>query len=69
MARQNHIGGVVRVEVMIRDDGTVLAGVGGQGASVLAPAAEEAIRKWRFTPAGKPVATAREVEITFALNQ
>lgn len=50
LAKRMRIGGTVRVEVTIATDGTVTGAKAISGNKMLAPAAEEAIKKWKFTP-------------------
>jgi TonB family protein len=63
--------GSVAVEVVVRPDGTVASPKVTKGvAPALAPAALEAVRQWRFSPAwkdGKPVSTRVTVEVPFAM--
>jgi TonB family protein len=51
LARKMNITGVVRVEVVVAANGTVKAAKVVGGHPVLASAALEAVKKWRFEPA------------------
>jgi TonB family protein len=50
LARRMHIGGTVLVEATIAPDGKVTEARAVSGNKMLAPAAEDAIRKWKFAP-------------------
>jgi len=71
IAKREHIVGVVKIEVLIRDDGTVQKASAIKGHPLLVPAAEEAVRKWTYQPAsinGKAVKATTEVDLTFTGN-
>ena len=53
LARKMNITGTVKVEVVVAPDGTVKEAKVVGGHPVLASAALEAIRKWRFEPAAE----------------
>jgi TonB family protein len=61
--REAHIGGVVRLEIVISPKGTVdqVSPLGGN--PVLIEAASNAVKKWKYTPADSESKT--EVEFTF----
>ena len=61
--REAHIGGVVRLEIVISPKGTVdqISPLGGN--PVLVEAAATAVRKWKYSPADSESKT--EVEFTF----
>jgi TonB family protein len=61
--REAHIGGVVRLEIIISPKGTVdqVSPLGGN--PVLVEAAANAVRKWKYAPADSESKT--EVEFTF----
>jgi hypothetical protein len=66
-ARQAHVQGIVVLRAIIGIDGTVADLTPISGPDVLLPAAEDAVRWWRFQPyqlSGKPV----PVETTLALD-
>jgi TonB family protein len=65
IARRMKITGIVKVEVTIDPDGTVTDVKTISGSRVLSPAAEDAVRKWRFAPAAAQSTVT--VEITFSL--
>ncbi|MGC2163152.1 MAG: energy transducer TonB [Silvibacterium sp.] len=50
LARRMHIGGTVLVEATISPDGKVTQARTVSGNKLLAPAAEDAIKKWKFAP-------------------
>ena len=66
LARRMHLSGTVTVRVSIAPDGTVTRTQTESGHGLLAPAAIEAIRRWRFAPA--PEQTDTLVGVTFTEN-
>jgi TonB family protein len=48
LARRMHIGGLVRILVTVAPDGTVSTVKAVSGNKMLWPAAEEAMKKWKF---------------------
>jgi TonB family protein len=69
-ARSMRSTGVVRVEVLIDEDGSVAEVQGASGPMLLQGAAKDAIRKWRFRPFvkdGQPVRAVGYVSFNFAL--
>jgi TonB family protein len=66
LAKRMHIGGTVRVEAAVAADGSVTEAKIVSGNKILAPAAEDAIRKWKFAP--EAVASTENVAIEFELN-
>lgn len=50
IAKRLRIGGTVRIEVTVDADGKVIDAKAVNGNSVLSPAAEAAVRKWKFAP-------------------
>jgi TonB family protein len=64
LARQMNLTGAVQLAVVVRSDGTVKEVRVLGGHPVLAEAASEAVRQWRFRPA--PGETVEVVKITFA---
>ncbi len=70
-ALKNKLEGIVRVEARIAPDGTVQSAAAVDGSLMLAAAASQAIRKWRFQPAqinGKPVADRVRIKVEFRLD-
>lgn len=66
LARRMHIAGTVRVEVTIAPNGKVTQAKAVSGNGILEPAAEQAIRKWKFAP--DPTPSTEDVEINFQLT-
>lgn len=66
LAKRMRIGGTVRVEVSIATDGTVTDAKTISGNKMLAPAAEEAIKKWKFAPGDGP--STENIDIDFEVN-
>lgn len=64
LAKQMHIGGAVKVEVTIAPNGTVKHTRVLGGHPLLAGAAEDALKRWKYEPAGSE--TTSVVEIRFA---
>lgn len=67
IAKRMRIGGAVKVQATVDADGRVTEVKTVNGNRMLAPAAEDAVRKWKFTP-GSGSATV-DVEVNFALGQ
>jgi TonB family protein len=67
LAKRMKIAGVVRLDATIDSDGKVLDVKATSGNHMLAPAAEDAVRKWKFTP-GQGTSTT-QVEVNFAIAQ
>ena len=63
VAKRYHIRGVVKLEVVVREDGSVKSATVLGGSPVLINAAADAVRKWRFEPASRE--TVEAVEIRF----
>jgi TonB family protein len=63
LARRMHAGGVVKLEVVIRANGSVKSTKVLGGSPVLIQAATDAIRKWRFEAA--PEDSTEVIELTF----
>jgi TonB family protein len=63
LAKRMHIHGIVRVEAIVRANGTVKSTRVLGGNPVLVDAAQEAIGKWRFEPA--QAETTETVQLTF----
>jgi TonB family protein len=61
--REAHIGGVVRLEILISSKGSVETVTPLGGNPVLVEAASAAVRKWKYAPA--EIETKTQVEFTF----
>lgn len=66
LAKRMRIGGTVHVEASVAADGTVTEAKTISGNKLLAPAAEDAIRRWKFAP--DPAPTTETVDIDFELS-
>jgi protein TonB len=69
-AMERRLEGEVLVEATIAEDGSVRNARAIRGQSLLAQAAVEAVRRWRYRAAvlnGKPVATQTQITINFSL--
>jgi TonB family protein len=64
LAKRNRIRGVVKVEVVVRENGTVKSAKVLGGSPVLVDSAADAVRKWKFEPASQE--TTEVVQIEFA---
>jgi protein TonB len=67
-AMKKHIRGTVRMEILVDRDGRVIETNVLSGDALLARAATQALRKWRYRPIllnGKPVQVLTEVNINF----
>ena len=51
LAKRMHVGGVVRISATVAPDGTVTEVKTISGSRLLSPAAEDAVKKWRFVAA------------------
>jgi TonB family protein len=67
IARRMRITGVVTVKATVDPDGKVTEAKAVSGSRAFSPAAEDAVRKWRFVPADAQSTVT--VEVTFALPQ
>jgi protein TonB len=70
-AKKAGIEGTVRVKVVIETDGSVQPLGVESGHPLLAPAAIEAVRQWKYRPTmvqGEPVEVTTVVDVTFALD-
>ena len=70
-AKKKHIEGVVRLNIVIDHDGKVIETNLRSGDPVLANAAVEAVREWRYKPTllnGKPIEVQTEVDVNFHLH-
>jgi TonB family protein len=64
LARRMHVSGKVVLLVTIQPDGTVSSTKVESGHALLAPAAQDAVSRWRFAPG--PQASESEIDINFA---
>lgn len=62
LARRMNLRGVVRMEVVVAPSGQVVDVKTLGGHPVLIPAAQEALRKWRFEPGPSQTTTVIEVD-------
>ncbi len=72
LARLARIQGRVRLEAIIAKDGTIADLKVMSGHPLLAEAALEAVRRWRYQPTllnGKPVEVETEIEVNFILGE
>ncbi len=70
LARQARIQGVVRFVIVLATGGEVMSVQLIGGHPLLAPAAMEAIRRWRYSPTllnGQPVEVVTVADVTFTL--
>ena len=63
LARRMHVTGKVVLLVSIQADGKVSATKVESGHALLAPAAQDAVSRWRFAPA--PEASESEIDVNF----
>lgn len=66
LAHRMHVGGKVVLLVEIQPDGTVSNTKVESGHALLINAAEDAVRRWRFTP--NPETSQSEVEVNFTID-
>jgi TonB family protein len=67
IAKRMKITGVVKVEATVDADGKVTDVKTLSGSHTLSPAAEEAVRKWKFAPAA--ATSTEDVDVNFAMAQ
>jgi TonB family protein len=67
IAKRMKITGVVEVEVKVDPEGRVTDAKALSGSRMLSPAAEDAVRKWKF--ATGPGESTVEVDVSFVLGQ
>ena len=67
IAKRMKITGVVKVEATVDADGKVTDVKTLSGSRTLSPAAEEAVRKWKFAPTG--ATSTEDVDVNFAMAQ
>jgi len=71
-ARDKHIQGAVVLKAEISKEGDVTAMTLVSGHPLLAPAAVEAVKQWKYKPYllnGRPVAVETQVSVSFALSK
>jgi TonB family protein len=71
-AKAGRIRGIVRLDAVINQDGTVQDMRVISGHALLVRAALEAVKRWRYQPTllnGEPVEVATEIDVNFALPQ
>jgi TonB family protein len=66
IARRLRVTGVIRVEATVDPSGKVIDTKTVSGSRLLSPAAEDAVRKWRFEPA--PEQSTVEVTVNFSVG-
>ncbi len=66
IAKRNRIRGVVKLEVVVRENGSVKSTKVLGGNPVLIGSATDAVRNWKFEPA--PEETTEVVQLTFGLE-
>ncbi|MGO9405098.1 MAG: energy transducer TonB [Terriglobales bacterium] len=64
LAKRNRIRGVVKVEVVVRENGSVKSAKVLGGSPLLIDSAADAVRKWKFEPASQE--TTEVVQVEFA---
>ncbi len=71
-AREKRIQGTVKLNVIIRKDGSVTVQNVVEGDQILVPAAVEAVRQWRYHPfilTGQPIEVQTTIDVVFVLNE
>jgi TonB family protein len=71
IARERQLQGIVKLRVTIGQDGAVRSVELVSGSPLLARAAMDAVRQWRYTPTlmdGKPIQSDNEISIEFGLS-
>lgn len=63
LARRMHVSGVVVLHITVAPDGTVSQTSAASGHPLLVNAAQDAVKKWRFTPGSEP--TESTVDVNF----
>ncbi|HEU5342261.1 energy transducer TonB [Edaphobacter sp.] len=66
LARRMHIGGRVVLLVSVDANGNVSSTKVESGHALLAPAAEEAVKRWHFAPNPEP--TVSEIDVNFDMD-
>jgi len=71
-AREKKIEGTVKLQVIVRKDGSVTVQSVVEGDPILSPAAIEAVRLWHYEPwqrNGEPIDVQTTIEVIFSLNK
>jgi TonB family protein len=71
-AQEKRIEGTVKLQVIVRKDGSVTVQNVVEGDPVLSPAAIEAVRQWRYEPwllNGQPIEVQTTIDVIFALKR
>lgn len=71
-AREKRIEGTVKLQVVVRKDGTVAVQNVVEGNPTLSPAAIDAVRQWRYEPwqlNGQPIELQTTIDVVFSLSQ
>ena len=63
LAKRMHIAGVVHVAATVAPDGSVASVKAVSGSKMLSPAAEDAVKRWKFVPASAESTV--EIDINF----
>ena len=66
LAKRMHIEGTVRVQVTVAPDGSVTTAKAISGNKMLAPAAEDALKRWKFEP--EAAASTENIAVDFEVN-
>ena len=66
LARRMHVSGLVKVMTTVAPDGSVLSVKATTGNRMLAPAAEEAVKRWKFAPATEE--STMDIDVNFQMN-
>ena len=66
LARRMHVGGKVVLMVSVDANGSVSNTKVESGHALLAPAAQDAVKRWHFAPA--PEATQSEIDVNFDID-
>jgi protein TonB len=70
LARNAHVEGVVLVEIIVDEEGSVIAATALDGHPLLRQPAQDAARQWKFRPTllnGRPIKIAGMLRFTFKL--
>jgi TonB family protein len=63
LAKRMHISGAVRISASVAADGSVTDAKAVSGNKMLSPAAEEAVKKWKFVPGD--AASTVDIDVNF----
>jgi TonB family protein len=66
IAKRMRISGIVHVEATVAADGNVTAAKATAGNKMLSPAAEDAVKRWKFVPGDSPATVG--IDINFEAN-